>query len=372
VRIAFLVNGMTGYINAGCRQLHALGDELLVVTPENEALDEAMADTEFRLDTRDFAEVHAWSEPPAPRELVSLVREFEPDAVLMWAWNFTKAYRAVMKSVSPAVVRIIVMDHLWRGTRRQWIGRAVHRFYIDTVSDAAMVPSDRTEQYAKMLGFAPEDIIRGSHVGDTALFHSGPRTGDELASRRRFLYVGRLVWHKGPDVLAAAYRRYRELTEDPWDLHVAGSGPLEHELTDLPGVTLHRFVQPRDVANMMREASCFVLTSHIEPYGVVVHEAAASGLPILCTDFAGAAAGLVQDGRNGWVVAAGRVELWAQAMLRMSSLDPARLQAMSDVSRAIGSRFSSEGWALNVHEEILRRKAAGGGRLAKRGRSRVG
>jgi glycosyltransferase involved in cell wall biosynthesis len=366
VRIAFLINGMTGYLNAEFKQLHALGDELLIVTPEDEGLDEAMADTEFRLDTRDFAQVHGWPAPPQPRDLVALVRDFRPDAVVMTSWNFTKAYRAVMKSLPSDVVRVLIMDNMWRGAPKQWLGRAVHRFYVNPVADAAMVPSDRTENYAKLLGFAPEDIIRGSLSCDTSLFHSPARTADELASRRSFLYVGRLVWHKGADVLAASYRRYRELVDDPWDLHVAGKGPLEGELTALPGVTMHGFVQPPDVARMMREVSCLVLTSHIEPYGVVVHEAAASGLPILCSDFTGAAAGLIQDGRNGWVVSAGRVELWAQAMARMSALEPARLQAMSDVSRALGTRFSPEGWALNVHEEIARRKAAGGGRIAKR------
>ncbi|HLY34910.1 MAG TPA: glycosyltransferase family 4 protein [Jatrophihabitantaceae bacterium] len=365
MRIALLMNGMTGYLEAEFRQLHALGNELLVVTPEGDGFDEAMADTEFRLETRSYAQVHGWHAPPEPAELVALVREFRPDAVVMTSWNFTKAYRAVMKNVPSGVVRVLIMDNMWRGAPKQWLGRAIHRFYVDTVADAAMVPSDRTENYAKLLGFAPEDIIRGSLSCDTSLFHSGPRTGDELASRRSFLYVGRLVWHKGADVLAAAYRRYRELTDDPWDLHVAGKGPLEGELTAIDGVTMHGFVQPPDVARMMREVSCFVLTSHIEPYGVVVHEAAASGLPVLCSDFTGAAAGLMQDGRNGWVVSSGRIELWAQAMARMSALPPQRLQQMSDVSRAIATRFSPEGWALNVHEELTRRKAAGGGRLAK-------
>jgi glycosyltransferase involved in cell wall biosynthesis len=367
VRIAFLINGMTGYLNAEFKQLHALGNDLLVVTPVGDGLDEAMADTEFRLDTRDFAQVHGWQQPPDPAALVALVRDFRPDAVIMTSWNFAKAYRSVMKSVPPTVVRALIMDNLWRAAPKQWLGRAVHRIYVDTVADAAMVPSERTERYARRLGFAPADIIRGSLTCDTALFHSGPRTGAEIASHRSFLYVGRLVWHKGADVLAASYRRYRELVNDPWDLHVVGKGPLQDELAGIPGVTMHGFVQPPAVAQMMRAAaSCYLLTSHIEPYGVVIHEAAASGLPILCSDFAGAAAGLMQDGRNGWVVESGNVELWAQAMARMSALDAARLQSMSDISRALASRFSPEGWALNLHEELARRKAAGGGRLSKR------
>jgi glycosyltransferase involved in cell wall biosynthesis len=153
------------------------------------------------------------------------------------------------------------------------------------------------------------------------------------------------VWHKGADLLGAAYRRYRELTDDPWDLHVAGTGPFDEHVRSIPGVTMHGFLQPPQIAELMRAVSCFALTSHIEPYGVVVHEAAAAGLPILCTEFSGAGPSYVQDGANGWLVPAGDSESWAQAML--------------------SQRITPAIWALNLHEQLERRRAAGGGRLTR-------
>ncbi len=366
MRIALMVNGMTGYLNAEFKALHALGHELLLVTPGSpEVAVGAMADTAFSgLGTEDFAQVHAWDAQPDPAELVARVTEFGPDAVLMTSWNFSPAYRAVMKAVPASVVRVLIMDNLWRAAPRQWLGRATHRLYVDPVADAALVPSDRSEFYARRLGFGPADVIRGSISADTDLFRTPSRTAEELGSRRSFLYVGRLVDHKGADVLAAAYARYRELVDDPWDLQVAGIGPLEPLLRAIPGVTLHGFVQPPQIAELMRQVSCFALTSHIEPYGVVVHEAAASGLPILCSDFTGAAPGFIQDGYNGWMVPAGHVELWARAMQRVSALPPGRLAAMSEVSRSLSTRLSPAGWALNLTEELARRASAGGGRLS--------
>lgn len=365
MRIALLVNGMTGYLHAEFKALHELGHELLLVTPGSpEVSVGAMVDTAFAdLGTADIARVVAWDHQPQPDELVRLVSEFTPDAVLMTAWNFSKAYRAVMKAVPERVVRILVMDNLWRAAPRQWLGRATHRWYVDTVADAVMVPSDRTEFYARRLGFASADVIRGSVSADTSLFTSPKRDGDELARRRSFLYVGRLVDHKGADVLAAAYRCYREFATDPWGLQVVGIGPLEAELRGIPGVTLHGFVQPPEVAELMRRVSCFVLTSHIEPYGVVVHEAAASGLPILCSDFTGAGAAFVQDGYNGWTVPTGDGDRWAEFLALVSGSPPERLAEMSDVSRALSVRVSPEGWARNLDHEIRRRAAAGGGRL---------
>ena len=361
MRIAFLINGMTGYLDAQYRQLHQLGDELLVVTPGTAAASgEAMADTAFDgMINDDYARMVPWASPPDPRELVALVEDFKPDAVLMTSWNYTPAYRAVMKSVPPGVVRILIMDNLWRAAPKQWLGRMLHRFYVDPVADMAMVPSERTEFYARRLGFGPDDVIRGSLSADVDLFGSPPRTGTELAGRRAFLYAGRLVWHKGPDVLAEAYRRYRDLADDPWDLHVVGTGSYADQVRAVPGVTMHGFLQPREVASLMRASSCFLLTSHIEPYGVVIHEAAAAGLPLLCTDFAGAVGAMVQDGSNGWIVPAGGVTGWVAAMMRMSSLDPQRLGQMSDVSRAISARLSPATWARNLHERIERRLSHG-------------
>lgn len=365
MRIALLTNGLTGYLAAQYRQLHKLGNELLVVAPADAGVSgEAMADTAFTgLGVEEFARVIGWTSPPRPAELVAAVDGFAPEALLVHEWNYTPAYRAVMKAVPREVVRILVMDNLWRAAPKQWLGRAVHRWYVDPVADAAMVPSDRTEFYARRLGFGPADVIRGSLSGDTELFASPPRTADELAGRRSFLHVGRLVSHKGPDLLAAAYRRYRELVRDPWRLDVVGLGPMAELLRPVDGVRLHGFRAPAEVAALMRASSCFVLPSRVEPYGVVVHEAAAAGLPVLCSDFAGAAPGLVQDGGNGWIVPAGNVELWARAMARMSTLAPDRLAAMSAVSRALSQRLSPAGWALNLHEELLRRREAGGGRL---------
>jgi len=366
LRIALLVNGMTGYLNAEFAALHRLGHELLVVTPgAPEVAVGAMVDTAFGdLGTESFATVHAWRTQPEPRDLVAMVGAFDPDAVIMTSWNFSPAYRAVMKAVPQRVVRVLIMDNLWRAAPRQWLGRLTHRWYVDTVADAALVPSDRTEFYARRLGFGAADIIRGSISADTDLFRSPPRSIDQFAGPGRFLSVGRLVDHKGADVLAAAYARYRTMVPDPWTLDVAGIGPLEPLLSRIDGVVLHGFLQPPQIADLMREVTAFVLTSHIEPYGVVVHEAAASALPILCTELSGAGPTFVQDGVNGWLVPAGDVDAWAEAMVTMSTQEPARLASMSEVSVALSRRLNPDSWARHLTDELERRARAGGGRLS--------
>ena len=70
-------------------------------------------------------------------------------------------------------------------------------------------------------------------------------------------------------------------------------------LVGVHGVEMLGFVQPDDLPAVLERAGCLVLPSRFEPWGVVVHEAAAAGLPIVCTPVCGAATRLVLDGYNG-------------------------------------------------------------------------
>ncbi len=91
------------------------------------------------------------------------------------------------------------------------------------------------------------------------------------------------------------------------DLHlvVAGSGPFHVARRwdrDVGlGERLHLLGPRADVAALYAAADLFVLPTRYDPYGMVVTEAMASGLPVVVSAAAGAA-GLIEHGRNGWVV----------------------------------------------------------------------
>lgn len=352
MRIAALMNWVTAYQDTCFRTLSELGNDVLLVHPQ--AYDHAPFDTS-RFTTA--VQRHAWTTMPDPQTLVPLVEQFRPDAVIMWSWS-GKGYRAVMKSQRGKALRVMFSSNFWHGTWRQYAGLAVHRFYVNPLFECAWVPGERSELFVRRIGFAGKDIIRGANCADVAVFDRGPRALDEIAARRRFVFTGRLIWHKAPTELAEAYRIYRDSTDEPWDLDIVGEGPLATAFEGIKGVTLRGFMQPDELAGVMHESSCLILPSHIEWYGVVVHEAAVAGLPVICSDGVGAVPHLLQDGFNGWAFPAGDVRALAETMVRMSSVGPQRLKAMSDGSRALGSRLTPEIWARNLHEELERRIAS--------------
>ncbi|WP_375001003.1 glycosyltransferase family 4 protein [Aeromicrobium sp. CTD01-1L150] len=354
MRIAVLMTGLTAYQDACFRELRALGAELLLVHPASMSF--APFDTSaFDAGVRRIV----WEESmPSAQELVPAVESFDPDVVIMWSWD-GKGYRSVMKQVKGRAHRVIFTSNFWHGSAKQWAGLVAGRRYVKPLFETAWVPGERSELFARRIGFT--DFIRGANSADTPTFDRGPRDAVELAGRRRFLFTGRLIWHKAPTELAEAYRRYRTLVDDPWGLDVAGDGPLRTDFDGIDGVTMHGFVQPDDLADLMQGASGFLLPSHIEWYGVVVHEAAVAGLPVICSDGVGAVPHLLQDGFNGWAFPAGDVDALVEAMVRLTHVEPDRLKAMSDGSRALGSRLSPTLWAQNLHEQLesrLRRPSA--------------
>jgi glycosyltransferase involved in cell wall biosynthesis len=143
------------------------------------------------------------------------------------------------------------------------------------------------------------------------------------------LSVARLAPEKRLDTLI---RAAAAAADDRLVVVLAGSGPERRRLAELAGELGVRLVLAGDVAwDRIAEAyvaaDVFALLSDWEPWGVVVNEAAACGLPLVLADRVGAAADLLVDGENGALVAVGDVQLAGTALRRYADDPSARLAA---------------------------------------------
>ncbi|MFL5944392.1 MAG: glycosyltransferase family 4 protein, partial [Gaiellaceae bacterium] len=144
------------------------------------------------------------------------------------------------------------------------------------------------------------------------------------------LSVGRDVPEKAFDVLAAS------TTQAGVELETITGGLSEDEL-----------------AQRYADADVFALLSRHEPWGVVVNEAAASGLPLVLSDRVGAAHDLLRDGENGFLVPADDVGAAAGALRKLAASLELRRQ-MGERSRELvrpwGYEPSVESFAAAVRE----------------------
>jgi glycosyltransferase involved in cell wall biosynthesis len=170
--------------------------------------------------------------------------------------------------------------------------------------------------------------------------------------------VGRYVEEKGVVDLIEAYRRYRETSDSPWPLYCAGTGPLKHLLADAEGVVDLGFIANDFLPGVMRKyGGVFILPSRVEPWGVVLQEAAAAGCPLICSDACGASVHLLQDGFNGLRFGAGKTDELARTMLRMSASSPERRVQMGRASISLSEQFTPERWSQTIVEGIARAAA---------------
>ena len=124
------------------------------------------------------------------------------------------------------------------------------------------------------------------------------------AKAEAIVYLGRLTEEKGLRVLMDGWRRYGEATPDPrLRLVIAGTGPMESEIRDwareLSSVDLVGLLDRAACGDLVANAAAVVVPSvWPEPFGLVVAEAMAAGVPPIATAH-GAFPELIADGRDG-------------------------------------------------------------------------
>jgi glycosyltransferase involved in cell wall biosynthesis len=346
VRVAILWNGLSGYLGACLRELAALPNTELFVsrsrpdssTPYDESQFESLGDS------------YVYDVQPDQRELLTRLAKFKPDVLIVASWN-RREYRAACISYKRKALRVCCMDNQWRGTAKQWLGVVTAPVFVRSLFDVTFVAGERQFEFAKRMGFTENRIWRGFLSCDNKLFRDVYETSSQdLNDRKAFLYVGRLSPEKCVDTLLDAYRIYRSKTSQPWSLRIAGEGPLRNRVVDSPGVEYEGFVQPNAMPKLFARAGCFVLPSRFEQWGVVLHEAASAGLPIICTPECGASTALLRSGRNGLLIQKDDAADLAKAMSSMAALPHNQWREFSDFSAELSLQFTPKRWARIVYE----------------------
>ena len=135
------------------------------------------------------------------------------------------------------------------------------------------------------------------------------------------------------------------------------AGPKRTDAGSLAMVADHTLAE-------VTSADVLVVPSVFEPWGLVVHEGLAYGLPVITTDQVGAAEDLIEPGVNGYVVAPGSSEDLATAMQAVDEWTPGRWRAAAAHNRETLPRYgfdsAAEGFVQGCMLGLRHRRVVAG------------
>jgi len=219
---------------------------------------------------------------------------------------------------------------------------------------------ERADRVIALSDFQKEMFVRNGYSAERiqVLHHGLETAGLEPATlaptaELEIVFIGSLVYHKGPHILLKALAQHPEskvrllLYGD-----ASGSNPYLDSLKELVAadsrVKLMGTFPLNEMGRVLATAHTLampVLWYENEP--VVVKAARHVGLPVLASDI-GTLASSIQHGVDGWLLPAGDIAAWANAL---ASLNPRTLrQRSADVS--IKSMDDNAREFLDIYQEL--------------------
>jgi glycosyltransferase involved in cell wall biosynthesis len=285
-----------------------------------------------------------------------------PDVVMCGGYNYVASWQALVWSRMKQVPFL-----LWSESNVQDVRRA--NPMVEFIKDEFLsrcnrfvVPGRSAGKYLRAHNIPQERIFVAPNAVDNELFaaaalearrHAEMRRTELALPERYFLFVGRLVREKGVFELISAYAKLDQSIRERVGLVLAGDGAERSRLEAIATtiscgvVKFVGFAQREQLSSYYALAEVLVLPTHSDPWGLVVNEAMACGLPVIVSRVAGCADDLVTENWSGLLTPPRDESSLLAAMTKIASQPELRRIMSGNSSRDI-SRYSPEAWALGI------------------------
>lgn len=258
------------------------------------------------------------------------------------------------------IITIMLTESNYEDKKRSSFKELIKSIWINKFFNAIFAGGASSSYYLKRLRYPMNKIWRGCDIVDNDYFSRNTLEIRKNAKHYKdkfdlpdkyFLYVGRFSEEKNLIRLIKAYKIYKSYSKvKTWNLVLLGGGPQENRLKNLARkLNLNDIIWPgfKQIDKLIPYyalASCFILPSTREPWGLVINEAMASGLPILASERCGCVLNLVFPGINGYILDPLDINDIAQKMFLISSLKNQSIEYMSMYSKKIISTYDLNLW----------------------------
>ena len=248
---------------------------------------------------------------------------------------------------------------------RRWWKEAV-KSHIFPRADGVLTAGNDGRSFARRYGADDDRIHDVPHVIDFERFAQGGRLSrherDSLRSELgirgvTFVYVGRLWKGKGLSYLLDAFGELQQRDASEVSLLFVGDGPDEDLLRArvsaqrLQNVVFAGFQHDDVLPRLYAASDAFVFPTLGDPFGMVVLEAMACGLPVIATTASGEISERVVEGVNGLLVAPADSEQLLEGMAKLANdAELRRRMGRASIERVAGQ--TPERWAEAFEQAV--------------------
>lgn len=249
-----------------------------------------------------------------------------------------------------------------RRRRLEWLRKPIRKCLLAQCTSCIAYGSE-ARSFLLENGVAEERIHVAINSVDTESFgrlfeEAAFVVKEQGAEQPRMLFVGNLQKLKGIEFILHALHLLKLSSGLQVQFDIIGGGPDRERLERmaremlLTKVTFWGPKPNREVVQLFAQCDLFVFPSMYDIYGLVLVEAAAAGLPIIASKFAGGTVDVVQEGRNGFVVDPTDISALAQRIKELC-LNPAMRAAMGRqslqiVAESVNIQRSADGFVQAV------------------------
>ena len=275
-------------------------------------------------------------------QLISFCQNFSPDLIVVSGW-MDKDYLEICRIFKKNKTAVIVAasDTQWSNSLRHIIATFISPFYHKKRFDFLWVSGSWQYEYARRLGFSNQKIIFNCYSANVDILKSNQITFQE---NRTLLFLGRFDKVKGIDLLLNTFKKFKQETNSTLKLKLIGGG-VELDFVksfESVDVIVKEFLQPDELIHELDDVTGFILPSIYEPWGLVIHEMASAGLPLLVTNICGANTMFAIHNHNALVFEPNSNEAIYKALKTFDNLSNEQIVKMGDYSKQLSMRVTPE------------------------------
>ncbi|HBS47689.1 TPA: hypothetical protein DEO28_04995 [Candidatus Dependentiae bacterium] len=170
------------------------------------------------------------------------------------------------------------------------------------VADYIMTPAKHVRDSFIRQNISQSKLLKVPYGVDFERFY---QSRIEKTKKFRVIFVGQVSLQKGVQYLIKAWNKL-DLPKETSELLIVGDiqncfKQVMKDLTIRNNVKFYGSTSQENLKNLYKQSSLFVLPSIQEGFGMVISEAMASGMPVICTTNTGGEE-LIEHGKEGFIV----------------------------------------------------------------------